>query len=375
MVGHRAEGLRAAARLGLAVTLVAEKPPGRAIAPAEYVACDLSAGPDHWQGIAARLGSETRYSAVLASTERAVVPAAHLRSLLDLPGAEGEAALRWTDKALMKSAVRGAGIETASFVTGDEVSSTAELVERLGFPMVAKPRRGQGGRGRQIWRTTSDLLETLPTGMIVESFVCGTEMSIESLVHRGGVVFSNLTEYLEPGWASIVPATLPPELVRELDGWNRRVLRALGLTDGIAHLELFRGSAGPIFGELAARPPGGYLMELIRLAYDFEPWDAWIALALERPARIQVRPRRHAGAVLLHPGPGRVRRVAGVEAARAVPGVHRVRVRVRPQDAIAARLGVGQEVGHVIVVGRHREEVADRLGQARRHIEIELERP
>ena len=38
-------------------------------------------------------------------------------------------------------------------------------------------------------------------------------------------------------------------------------------------MEVFLGEEGPVFGEIAARPPGGYLMDLIPRAYGFDPWE------------------------------------------------------------------------------------------------------
>ena len=212
----------------------------------------------------------------------------------------------------------------------------------------------------------------LSTCELAERFVHGTEASIESFVAGGEVLFANPTEYLVPLHANVLPAPYDEETWRALRALNERALRAVGFARGMAHLELFLTPDGPLFGEVAARPPGGRLMHLLRIAWGFDPWRAVLELELGREPTFPARPRRTAGVWILHPGAGRVARISGRGAASAVPGVRKVRVRVRPGERIAKREGSGQDVGYIEASGSDRDAVARALARAHAALAIEL---
>ena len=54
------------------------------------------------------------------------------------------------------------------------------------------------------------------------------------------------------------------------------VLRALGFDTGFTHMEWFRTPSGEaVFGEIAARPPGAHLVDLINYASDVDVFTGW----------------------------------------------------------------------------------------------------
>lgn len=372
-LGRRTGAIRAARRLGLDVVVCTDEaaPRHESGSGIQYERCDFNAPRREWKRLAA-IWRRQGFRAALALAERTVLPAAYLRQWLGLGGTPVQAALRCTDKLRMKRAIRSVGLRTASFVKSEQVSRNPSLIATLGWPTVLKPRRGSGGRGRRLLRTEQDLPRKLPERWVLESFVSGREMSIESFVAGGEILFWNPTEYLEPAWANVVPAQLDSSVLSEIAQLNRQALGALGIAEGMTHLELFMTSAGPVFGEVAIRPPGGHIMRLLELAYGFDPWQALLGLALGRRPEFPERARETAGVWVLHPGRGRVSLVQGLEQARSLPGVERVQLGIQPGSHVSERIGVGQEVGHIMVRGRDRTEVAERLREARRTLRIEL---
>ncbi len=373
LLGRRRRAWAAARRLNLAVIGVDANPSGcRETGEVAHLRCDWDADPDGWAELAERARRSSQIDAVLGLTERAVVPAARIRERLGLPGDGVEVALRATDKLLMKQAVVAAGIPCARFVAAEAGLLPAELVATLGLPLIFKGRTSSGGRQNQILRQESEVEAGLPPGWIAESFVAGTEMSLEALVVDGRTLFLNPTEYLVVRWANIVPAALPPTTWAALTNFHERVLRALGIRHAFVHLELFWTADGPVFGELAIRPPGGYLMDLIELAYGFDPWEIWLRASLGHEVGPLPTAQRVAGVWVLHPGAGIVESVGGADAVRACPGVLRLELRVQPGTAVPERIGAGQDVGHLLVTGADRDQVAARLRTAREQLVIQL---
>ena len=373
-VGLRPGALDAAERLGCPVAAVVETAPGpRAAARlAGVVQAPFDAPAPRWRAVAEALRPHEP-AAVVALTERSVVPAAHLRAALGLPGDGVEAAVRCSDKRAMKRAARAAGLACADAVEAEDGLSGPEIVARLGLPLVLKAAVGSGSRGTVVVRDAADVPDALPPGWMAESFVDGVEMSVESLVVADRAVFVNPTAYLEPAWASLAPAPLSAADHAAVVAHAEAARRALGVTAGMTHLELFLTPEGPVFGEMAARPPGGHIMPLIAHAYGIDPWEAVLRVALGESVELPAEAARAAAVRILHPGPGTVRAVEGVEAARAMPGVADASVRVRPGDAVGVREGTGQEVGHVIVTAATPDEAAARLAAAVAAVRVEVD--
>jgi biotin carboxylase len=376
LVGRRNAALRAARAMDLEVIRIdgSAAPPARRSALAHLPWPAMPETPSVWSGIAEKLRGEGPVAAVVALTEAAVLPAARLRAELRVPGMDVATALRCTDKLAMKTAIRAAGLPCADFLECRPELTARGLVDALGLPILLKPRTGSGGRGHRLIREERELTERWPSGMLAERFLEGIELSSEALLAGGAVLFENATEYLRVREASVVPGPLRADVAAGVAALQLRALAALGVEHGIVHTEIFLTTLGPVFGEMAARPPGGHIMRLIELAYGFDPWQAWLRLQLGESPDLEHSARQTAGAWVLHEGEGRVRSISGLEAVRRMPGVDTAQLRVGAGDRVGPRLGSGDEIGHLIVVGRDRDEVAARLVAARAALRIEMDR-
>lgn len=377
LVGFRAGIVRAAERLGVDLAVVDRRPPPSALRARVRVHF-----VHEWSGPvtplvedALRALASRPVSAVLALTEGAVLPAAHLRAAFGAPGSEVTVAERCSDKRAMKAAVRAAGIRCAPYSEVGPGTRVEDLVEQLGLPLVLKHPRSSGSRGQCIARDLASAKRELAGHALAEGFVHGVEMSVEGFLSAGELRFMSTTEYLVPLHANIVPASVDARTRSELRGLFVRATGALGLRSGVAHMEVFLTDDGLVFGELAARPPGGRLMPLIQRAWGFDPYEALLRIALGREVEFPLVERGHAGTWVLHPGPGIVGHISGVGAARRVPGVRKVSLRVSEGDVILPRLGSGQDVGYIDADGATRDEVARALTDARAVLQFGLVEP
>lgn len=370
VVGRRTPAARAARARSARVLVATPALSGSLRREVTWVRADPATDADLLDAVAERLGGGS-VAAVLAATESAVVPAARLRSGLGVGGVGPDVALACTDKVIMKRQVGAAGIAHAPFVAGGADVSRARVVRELGLPVVLKSRVGSGGRGTVVARRAEEIPDPLPADRVAERFLTGRELSVESLVLGGRVRWCNVTEYVEARGVNHLPCETPH--VTALRRLNDAALEALGVERGISHMEVFVTDAGLRFGELAIRPPGGHIMELVSLAYGFPAWDAWVAAELGEEPSVRAVASRHAAVRVLHPGPGRVLEATGVESARAMPGVEAAVLRVEPGDVVAERLGAGQEVGHLIVVGPDRQTTLARLVAASGSVRVRVE--
>jgi hypothetical protein len=160
--------------------------------------------------------------------------------------------------------------------------------------------------------------------VLAEEFLRGEEGSCEMVVLGGRVVARSMSHY-EPGplevmrtpwiqWVCLLPRRIDDTAHAEIARLGERAVAALGLEDGIAHLEWYRREDGSVaIGEIAARPPGGQLTVMTGLVHDADIYKTW-ARAVVDGAFDGPWERRYAAATvfLRGQGAGRVASVEGV---------------------------------------------------------------
>ena len=302
------------------------------------------------------------FSHVIAGSEASVVAASFARRVLGARRSKHTTIVRCHDKLSMKEHLQQFDIPMAPFGDGndpEEVRRLAEVSRRI----VVKDRRSSGGRGIQIIEGSEADRQVATRNRIVEGFIEAPEMSVESFIHEGTICFTNITEYAERTTVNVAPGALAKELVDRILDLNRRVIEALAIRWGMTHLEVYLTEAGPLFGEIALRPPGGYIMEMLPLAYDFDAWDAFLSVELGEEPVLHRNANAIAAAVVLHPGAGTLERIDGRKAAAQIPGVERIHLRVQVGDQIEPRSGVGEDIGYVLVRAGDRAALDETLAE------------
>lgn len=311
-------------------------------------------------------------SNVLALTEKSVLLAARIRESLKLPGMSYGDALHCRDKILMKKRAQEHGLTVANHHLINSATTTEELINHLGFPMVLKQRASSGSRGLRILKTPSDIKIDQQIDLIAESFITGQEISTELFVSGGEILFQNITEYYEPLLINIVPARLSDTLVGQVKALAEKVVKAFHIEKGLVHLEAFLTPNGPIFGELAVRPPGGYLMNLIELSYGFNPWQAWFDLEAGKPFHFPQKAKHLTAVSVLHPGAGRITDIHGIEKLRLLPEVVDVRLKKQVGQMVGSREGSGIDIGRILFRAESYDQLIGAIEFAKKTLTIKM---
>ncbi len=372
LMGYRAAAGRALKELGVPFVVWSEtelkvSPSGARVHTAPFG----RTGPESRRRAAALSGMGP-FTHVIAGTESSVVAASHARRVLGARLSKHTTAHRCHDKLAMKTTLREHGIPMADFVDGNRESDWSRLHDRLGSPLVVKNRKNAGGFGIDL--VHADERPSVPLRhRIVERFVDAPEASVESFVVDGSIVFENVTEYYRKRHVNIVPAPREvdrPDGVRRI---SRQVIESLEISWGVTHMETFLTPAGPLFGEIALRPPGGFIMDLLKLAYGFDAWRGFVSVELGLPFDFPAAPVACAAAVVLHPGAGRVTRIAGLDAIRDHPNVVRARLRIAAGERVESRRSVSKNVGHVLLRAPDRDALLAAIDDVETTLEIEIE--
>lgn len=299
---------------------------------------------------------------VIAATESSVDIAAMIREEFNLSGTPLKVTNILHNKNEMKLEALKHNIPITTFHLITDKDKPEGLVEKLGLPLVVKPVAESGARGVMVLKSLEEIKAHAKPGLLAEAFVEGSEVSVETFIHNGMPIFHNITEYLHQWKKSIVPSAFEQALEQDIIKINDRVLAGFGVKNGMTHAEFYLTKNGPVFGEMAVRPPGGYYMELIEYAYGFNPWKTYVEIETgTTPKPLPVKANKSACVLMIHPGPGIVDEILGLETVKKLNEVEKFACKVEVGSEIGERDSTSSEVGHVLMSSDSRKRLLERL--------------
>lgn len=288
-------------------------------------------------------------AAVVATDDATVELAAGLSARLALAHNPPGAARLSRRKDLARAALARAGVRVpphAVIRLDDPLPRAAR-----GYPCVVKPLALSASRGviraddgaglaaacARIRRLVADRPARAERELgLVEQFVPGIEVALEGLLTAGRLrtlaVFDKPDELNGPYFEEtyyITPSRLPADTLSLVEREVTAACAAYGLRHGPVHAECRINAQGVWILEVAARTIGGLCARLFRLGAGQGLEETVLEHAIGRQP--MVRERRTAAGVLMLPvrEAGVLRRVEGIGAARAVPGVEDVVIDAR----------------------------------------------
>jgi hypothetical protein len=276
------------------------------------------------------LSRHVRIDQVECLWEPYMILAAQLREVFGLPGMSVEQTLPFRDKELMKRVLDGAGVRTPWHVKATSVKAVWEAAERIGYPLIVKPVAGAGSADTYRVDSAAELGDVLPMlrhvdEVSVEEFVDAEELTHDTVCAGGEILFEHVFWYRPRPlqmrmheWVSPVAISLRDLEVPYLqDGrrMGRQVLDALGFQNGFTHMEWYRKSDGEVvFGEIAARPPGARVVDLMNFNTDGDLYVGW-ADAVVHGRMTPLEHRYNVGSISKRArGAGHITGVSGLEA-------------------------------------------------------------
>jgi biotin carboxylase len=242
--------------------------------------------------------------AVVAATEKAVIPAGILRAYLGVPGAGPDVAFAFTHKLAMKQRLSDHGVRVAPFRAATTGTQLAEAADELGYPVVVKPVMGAAGKDTHRVAGPQELSRLTarkafgPGPYLVEQHVdMVEEIECDAVVRDGRTVFHSVSRYFAPlltvgteviGGSYVVPADDP--VVAQVGRLHDQVVQALGARDAVTHLECFVTRDGLVVGEITCRPGGGSVADMVHRAWGVDLWDELVRAELGEPSAVVVRP-------------------------------------------------------------------------------------
>ncbi|MFD7136838.1 ATP-grasp domain-containing protein [Streptomyces sp. NPDC059894] len=221
------------------------------------------------------------------------------------------------DKATARTLFARHGVPSAASMKARTLLEAGLATMTLGYPAVIKPAAFAGSIG--VIRV--DRPEELPaafafasaaasrsredTGVLVEEYLDGPEVSVECVTHRGVTTAVAVTrKHLGPAphfdeTGHTVDAADP--LLAQVAPAAASAVKALGITDGVQHVELRLVDGRPRLIEVNARIGGDMIGHLVRLATGVELPRAAADLACGRAPDLTPTRSGAAGIRMLYP--------------------------------------------------------------------------
>lgn len=272
-----------------------------------------------------------------------------------LVGISEETALKATNKAFMRDALKEAGVPVPMYfrVKGkDEFREAVEKIKNAGYKCIIKPADNSGSRGVDLLKDDSDLDAAYDYTVhysrggeiVVEEFMKGSEVSVETLAVDGDVHVIQITDKLTTGAPYFVemghsqPSQLSEEIQRRIRQVAIAANKAIGIQNGPSHTEIKVTKDGPKIVELGARLGGDCITtHLVPLSTGVNIVEQSIKIALGEKPDLKAKWNKGSAIRYLKTESGTIKDIAGVAEAEAIPGVAQVSI----------VHGIGEQIGEI----------------------------
>ncbi|MFF1360967.1 hypothetical protein [Streptomyces sp. NPDC058297] len=338
---------------------------------------------------ALRIRARNPFDHVVAPSEWSIQAAGYIRSYFGLPGTGYAVSNAFSNKFVMKQELAAAGLPVANFRRLDSFADAADVGDGLGWPIVVKRAFGGGSEDIFVLRdadharalATADStanLRAAPYPLLAEELIdIETEFHCDGIVVDEQVRFAPVSRYFAPVLRSVGGVigsyTLPDDdpdarVVAEL---HERVVAALGLTDGVTHLEVLKCARGYLIGEIACRTGGGGIAPQLEHQYGVDHLSALLDLSMGQPLDIEQPARSDHMVQYMLPRPiGTVTAVTPLEELLAAPGVVHAEVGIKVGDAFHGPVDSSVYGGIVVMRAADEAQVAERIAEIDRRFRV-----
>ncbi|RYZ81455.1 MAG: ATP-grasp domain-containing protein, partial [Proteobacteria bacterium] len=215
--------------------------------------------------------------------EAGIMSAATIRDFFKLPGPSLSISRSLTNKGLQRRIWTERGIPCPKWTLIKDIRDATEALKEIGLPAIVKPVDSAGSRAvtkiteesQAISAVESALKASLSGIAIIESFIVGTEYSVESILSRGEATILAISQRKlinDVTATEIFTPDIPTSVTLKIESTVKLALRALEYEEGPAHTEIILDEKGdPFLVETAGRGGGFMVAEgIVKYGADYD---------------------------------------------------------------------------------------------------------
>ena len=319
------------------------------------------------------------------ATDMPMRSVAYATSKLGLTGITYDTAVKATDKGEMIKAFETAGVGHPWYFILPKLDVISGLDDRITYPCISKPVDNAGSRGVMLIHSHAELKEAIEYSfsngrkgeVIIEEYLQGAEVSVEIISIDGYAHVLQVTDKLTTGAPHFVemghsqPSSLGEENVKAIRDLAKRAVKAVGIENGPAHVEIMLTENGPKMIELGARMGGDNITtHLVPLSTGIDMVKATIQVALgEKP---DIVPRFEKGSAIRYFKElyGVISDIKGISAVEQLEGVKQVTLVKETGDTVGEIGSSVDRIGFVIAQGETAEDAIEKCEKAIDQVKI-----
>ncbi|HYF82458.1 MAG TPA: ATP-grasp domain-containing protein [Clostridia bacterium] len=333
-----------------------------------------------------------KFDGIITYDEELVIPTAELAQRLGLRYIKPETAVAARNKYVMRSKLKENRIRVPEFVKISDVEDFKKAISIMNFPVVIKPIDGHSSIGvikietkEVAYRVFENVTHIKINGrsqntFILEEYVKGKEISVESLVYENEILHFGITQKYtssEPYFEEIghsFPANISQSLRDEIISIVEKGIRALGINIGATHTELRLTSEGPVIIEIGARLGGDRIPYLVYLATGANMAQETIKVALGIKPSIDILYNRGAAIRFIIPYKcGEIVEYPNLDKASNYPGICEVSFKEQVGQIKLPPEGFFTRFGFVIAIADQANEAYQKACEAEKLIVINIQ--
>ena len=309
---------------------------------------------------------------------------------LNLIGIDYDTAIKATNKAEMRKALVENSVPVPMFFqvnTREEFYNAVQKIKNAGYHCIVKPVDNSGSRGIDLLKDFDK--ETLDRayeyskqssrsgGLMVEEFMEGPEVSVETLSINGECHVIQITDKLTTGAPYFVemghsqPSQLPKKIKEQISQVAIAANKAIGIKNGPSHTEIKVTKDGPKIVELGARLGGDNITtHLTPLSTGVDMVEACINIALGMSVDIDKKYDKGSAIRYFKQHSGTIEKINGVEDVRKQKGVVQLSIIHNVGEHITDVIDSGSRIGFVIADGKNADEAVKNCENACERLEV-----
>lgn len=354
--------IKKAKELGFQVGVVDYNPNAVGIAHADAYFNASTNDPEGVYNAAKEFGADGITSVATDMPMRSI---AYACQKLGLTGIAPDVAVRATDKAEMIRAFAEHDVPHPWYYVVEN-GDLSQVKDKLTYPCICKPTDNSASRGVVIIDNEAQLEAAIAYSsengrsgtVIVEELLVGSEISVEAFAVKGQVSVLAITDKLTTGAPHFVemghnqPSRFTGDTKTAIEQAAAAAMKAVGIENGPAHVEMMVTTRGPVLIELGARLGGDFITtDLVPLSTGIDMLGATIRLACGEDVDIAPKKPMASAVRYMNTAHGVIRCVEGIEESMQLPGVIRTEMLKEIGETAGDITNSLDRVGYVIGQG------------------------